>query len=451
MRFSLFTALFTLATHAAASEVFRFPDGFNWCVATAGHQIEGGNVHSDWWEWEQRPGTIAHGDRSGLASNSWAMTEQDLGILGELNATQYRFSVEWAKIEPQQGRYDEAAIEHYRQFVEKLALRGVRPMITLQHFVMPMWFRSLGGWEWEGAPGAFAKFTRLVRQRIAPNVRDFITVNEPMVNVMGGYFLGNVPPGEKRAMKDVVPVIVGLLKSHVAAYQVLHENGADVRVGMAHHLRVFDPEQWFNPMDRLIAGVLDRNWNWALPDAMETGVLRINIPGAVNAKLEITGLKGTHDFVGVNYYTRERVNSGVYIRSLLGKPTASDQERVSRLYLPANWEIYPKGLERLLVEADRRYKRPTAVTENGIDDAADSKRPGYLKGHLEAVHRAIEKGVKVDGYCHWSMIDNFEWLHGFTPRFGLYSVDYATYARTPRASALQFSKYARENEVGSHP
>ncbi len=440
----------SIGLSASSEEPKKFPQGFDWCVATAGHQIEGDDTNGDWWDWEQVPGNIERGERSGKACDSYHRTERDLSVLEQLHTTAYRFSIEWSRIEPEQGTLDEEAIEHYRSFIEQLGRRGIRPIITLQHFVMPRWLRKLGGWEWSGTPGAFGKFARLVRERIAPQARDFVTVNEPMVNVLGGYYLGNVPPGEKRAMKDVAPVLVGLLRAHAAAYRALHsgEGGDQVRVGMAHHLRVFSAERALNPLDHLVAHWMDGAWNWALPDALETGVLKVSIPGVIHEVREVPEAKGTQDYVGINYYTREKVNAGVMIRAGTGHPTAADSERVARMYLPANWEVYPQGLEELLLAAHKRYNgKPTLITENGVDDAKDVKRPDYLRGHLEAVHRAIEKGVDVRGYCHWSMADNFEWIHGFTPRFGLFETDYNTYELKPRASAALFSRFATENAL----
>jgi len=453
-RFALVTALLaSLTSDARAGKGSRaMPQGFEWCVATAGHQIEGGNDQSDWWDWEQQPGRIAHGDRSGRASDSWERTSRDLEMLSELNATAYRFSVEWSRIEPKPGEYDPLAIEHYADLVRRLEARSIRPIITLQHFVMPRWLREKGGWVWTGSAEAFSQFAELVATRIAPHATEFVTINEPMVNILGGYFLGNVPPGEKRSLKEVVPVLTAMLRAHAAAYRTLHKIRPSAHVGFAHHLRAFEADRAWNPLDHWLAKVLDQAWNWALPDAMETGILRLSIPGLVAAKEKIEGLQGTQDFVGVNYYTRERIRSGVILRAAFGHPSAADQRRVEAMYDPSNWESYPQGLTHLLVEATRRYPgKPIRITENGVADAADTKRPDYLRSHLLAVADAIEQGAPVQGYCHWSLLDNFEWVHGFGPRFGLYEVDYQTYERKPRPSALLFSSYAATNSIQPAP
>jgi beta-glucosidase len=425
-----------------------FPAGFDWCAATAGHQIEGQNTASDWWRFEETSGRIARGERSGRASNSWELFSRDQELLTELHATQYRFSVEWSRVEPRPGEIDQRVVERYRSLVDGLEARGISPFVTLQHFTMPQWLRERGGWEWSGSAQAFASFARLVRERIAPRARYFVTINEPMVNLLGGYYLGVVPPVEKRSLPEVVPVITGMLRAHVAAYRELHAGGGPVRVGMAHHLRVFEGRSRFNPVDRVLAGLLERAWNWSVPEALESGVFKLSLPGLVRARKKVEGLAGTQDYFGLNYYTREKVDSGLLIRSALGRSSEEDRRRIEAMYTPESWEDYPQGLESLLGEVHVRYPhREIRVTENGVADSSDLRRQNYLREHLSAVARAVRRGARVRGYCHWSLLDNFEWIHGFQPRFGLFAVDYRTFERSARPSVRVFADFAQKNAV----
>ena len=442
-----FILLMASSALAAGSKppIARFPDGFRWCAATAAHQIEGGNSNSDWWDWEQIPGNIKNGDKSGRATDHWNRLEEDTQHLVDLGVTTYRFSVEWAKIETSDGVWDREAIAHYRHEVELLIARGIRPMVTLHHFTFPRWVRAQGAWEWSEIANRFARFTRVVFTQIAPEASEWITVNEPMVHVMGGYYTGQVVPAEKRKLDAIAPVLHGLLAAHAAAYHELHalaaEKGVKIRVGMAHHLRTIDPLHFWNPLDHLVSGAADRIWNWALPEALETGTLTMQMIGTVDIHDTIEGLKGTQDFFGVNYYTGDLVafsfSQGV---------TLHHRENAKKTDL--GWDIYPKGFRRVLAEVSSRFPgEGIFITENGIADATDSQRPDYLVSHLRAVARAIRDGAPIEGYCHWSWLDNFEWIEGFTPRFGLYEVDYRTFKRTPRASAALFRQAAMTGRV----
>lgn len=434
----------------------EFPEGFRWCASTAAHQIEGGNIHSDWWNWEYENWAV----RSGNAADSWNRVSEDVGLLREIHAGMYRFSVEWAKIEPTQGRFDLSVIAHYRDQVKQLRAAGIEPMITLHHFTFPRWVRQLGGFEWEGLPQAFANYVQLVISQIGPDVEDWITINEPMVHLTLGYVGDRQPPnvrGESRELEAIIPPLRGLLRAHAQAYSVLkrvaREQKRSIRVGIANHLRVFDPKIPINPLDAVGASIFDYAFNWLLPNAIETGRLSWpkemrGIIGAALPKINIDevipGLRGTQDFFGLNYYTRD------YVSVDLAKPANTWLLTVED---PNYWEIYASGLHRLLLEAHRRMPRlPIVITENGVSDSGDKRRAHALDQHLYAIHQAMRAGVPITGYCHWSLIDNFEWSLGFEPRFGLFEVDYENdFKRTPRSSALHFGDIARTNQVTVEP
>lgn len=422
----------------------RFPEGFNWCVATAAHQIEGYNEHSDWWLWEEIPGNVKNGEHSGAACDHWNRLEEDTALLRDLGVRQYRFSVEWAKIEPREGEFDEAALEHYEREVALLIESGIDPLVTLHHFTMPQWLRAKGGWEWEGAPAAFERYAALVYRRLGPHVRDWVSINEPMVHVVGGYLAGLTPPG-KTDVNELAVAVLGMLRSHARAYRVMHEMaaeaGREIRVGFAHHLRVFTAAHALNPLDQFGAKMLDRAFNWSFIDAIETGRFRVHIPFVINVDERIENLAGTQDFLGINYYTRDLVRMN-FEPPLYMSIEVNRDARLTDL----EWEIYPEGFEKVLRRAHRRYPRyPIIITENGLADSRDAMRIDFLKSHLAVLSGLIDEGVPIEGYCHWSFMDNFEWIEGFEPRFGLYEVDYSTFERRPRPSALWYTRTIRDN------
>ena len=422
-----------------------FPENFKWCVATSAHQIEGNNIDSDWWDFEQVPGRIRNNDRSGNASDHWNRVAEDIGLIKELNATDYRLSIEWARIEPVEGQIDQAAVQHYADELAQLQAQGIRPIVTLHHFTFPLWLAKKGGWEWAGSTEAFARFTRTVYGFAGAYVTDWVTLNEPVIYTLNGYVAGVFPPGEKREVGDVASVFIGMLKAHAEAYHLLHAMAQaakrPIRVGIAHSVRTFDPWNRASLLDIYAAERSDAIWNWAIPSAVETGTLSMHLLWFVNVETAIPKLKGTQDFFGVNYYSGDLMQfswkSGLVARG---------RKNIARSDM--GWDIYPKGLTRLLKKIHQRFPRHSIlVTENGVADAQDSQRPDFLVNHLRAVQDARAAGVPVEGYCYWSLLDNFEWAEGFGPRFGLYFVDYVTGERRRTSSAEVFTRIAGENQL----
>ncbi len=430
----------------AQEPVIQFPPGFRWCVATSSHQIEGNNQNSDWWDWEQIPGKIRNGEKSGEACDHWNHLDEDVGHLKELHVHQYRFSVEWAKLEPQPGVWDMKAVQHYREELHLLRQAGIEPMITLHHFTFPRWVREKGGWEWEGIAAAFGRFTGFVFSEIGPEVRDWITVNEPMVHLAAGYLSGATPPGQKRELKGMIAPLRGLLRAHAVAYHELHRladltKATPVRVGMAHHLRIFDPNWAWSPLDIAFAYWLDQAFNWALSESLESGRLQISMPFTLNVNEEVPELKNTQDFFGINYYSRDMVSFSISSPTGFELRVNGNSEKNDM-----GWEIYPEGFYRILKAVAQHFPgKPILVTENGLADSTDHQREKFLRDHLEAMAQAIQEGVPVEGYCHWSLMDNFEWTDGFSPRFGLFEVNYLTQSRVLRPSGRFFSDVAKVN------
>lgn len=422
---------------ASAADWVEFPKDFLWCVSTAAHQIEGDNFGSDWWEWEQRPGNSP----SGKACDHWHRVKEDTQLIQQVGAKAYRFSIEWARIEPSEGVIDSAAVAHYQEEVELLEQAGIIPIITLQHFTFPLWVSQKGGWEWDGLPDAFQRYTALVAEQIAPHTQYWVTINEPFNYVLGAYYTGEVPPGVKGPIQGIAPALRGILRTHAAAYSTLHRLGAahqtPTQVGMALQLREMTAKTWWNPLDQLAAKMAYSHFNWTLPDAMTSGNFRMNIPSQIWASETIPGLADTQDFVGMNYYGGDTIAfSAAQGMERLGWPGPEEKDP----------DAVPRGFYKLVKAVTKRYPgKPILILENGTMDSDDRGRVSLLKNHLKYLNQAMREGAPVRSYCHWTLYDSIEWNQGQGTRMGLFETDYETFERIPRASALFFRQIASEN------
>jgi beta-glucosidase len=316
--------------------------------------------------------------------------------------------------------------------------RGIEPMVTLMHFTLPLWFAEQGGWEQPRAPEIFARFV----ERVVPSLEEFTpswcTLNEPLAWVYATYVTGGWPPG-RRSVRGALVAATQLARAHAAAYRVIHQIQPQAQVGFANYFRLFDPQDPRSRLDRLVAGRQDRFLNWSFVDALTSGRVR-----AFPWLVDLPEAAGTLDFLGVNYYTRDLVAFDFFRpHHLFGRNFhASDASMSDAGY----GEIYPEGLYRVLRLA-HRYGLPMRVTENGLPDADDDQRPRFILSHLQQVWRALRAGIPVNGYYHWSLIDNFEWADGWSLKFGLIEVDPATQRRTPRPSAHLYAKIAAEGRI----
>ncbi len=439
------------AQGASRNSKVQFPPGFLWGVSTAGQQIEGKNLSSDWWFWEHEKSK--NRIRTDAASDHWNQVESDIQLIKEIHATAYRFSIEWSRIEPQEGVFDTQAILHYRNEVNSLLQAGITPIMTLQHFTFPQWVRKWGGWEWEGITEAFENFATLAYTEIAPSVRYWTTVNEPMNYTLGGYIGGFVPPGEKRKISGITPVIRGILKTHARIYHLLHRLAADknqsIQVGMALQIREMKPWNQWNPLDQLATPYAKTAFNWTFPDAMTTGKLKMNFPTQISVDEEIQDLSNTQDYVGMNYYGGDQIEfswkEGI-IRHDWDDLTPSQFKELGR-------DIRAKSFYNLVKEVSVKYPgKPILILENGIPDPTDQLRPQFLKDHLYALSKAIQEGAPVQAYCYWTLMDSFEWTQGYDLRFGLFETNYKTFERIKRPSADLFRSISDNNgfdlEVG---
>lgn len=422
----------------------KFPDGFLWGAATSSHQVEGGNENNDWWKWEKE-GKVK--EQSGRASNQYELFKSDFKLAHSLKHNAHRFSLEWSRIEPEEGNFRKNAIAHYREAIKNLRSLRIEPIVTINHFTLPAWFYEKGGWTGKGSARAFAAFARKVAEELGEHVTYWLTLNEPTGNIHGAYITGTWPPG-KKSNKEAAKAFVGVLKAHCLAYKAIHkvykEKGWRApMVSVAKFSLSYSPCRPNSIWDRLATRIRNYYVNRLLIESLIKGYCVA--PGIPPTLLPV---KRSLDFIGLNYYTRDYVHfAGLTSLNVFGGyicSTLHHENSGKRNFL--KWEIYPEGFYRMLMEV-ARYGLPILVTENGICTNDDNDRIDFIEQHLKEAGRAIKDGAPVFGYLYWSLLDNFEWTHGYGPRFGLIEVDYATQRRTVRPSARIYADIIKKNAV----
>lgn len=416
--------------------VAAMPPTFLWGVATAAHQVDGNTTGNDWASFERQPGAIRDGAVSGLAADHWNRLEEDTALIRDLGANAYRHSLEWSRLEPEPGRWDGAAWEHADRELALLQAAGIEPLLTLLHFTLPLWLADRGGLAAADFPARLEAFAAEAGRRLGPRVRLWCTVNEPNVQMLYGYVSGLWPPGRRDPALAAL-AFSHLLQGHARAARALRQARPDARIGAAVHLVRSEPWRSWWPADRFAAAQVERGFNWPFYDAIRDGVIRLQLPGFPRLEEPLADLQGSADFVGINYYRRNLVRfdpqSPGWVALQQGSGRCSD----------AGVEIHPQGLLEMLRLAWQRYGLPLIVTENGVADAEGSLRAGYLRAHAFAVACAIAEGIPVQGYFHWSLLDNFEWTDGYSLRFGLYRVNFSSQQRDPGPGAREFQRLAR--------
>lgn len=412
----------------------QFPKSFLWGAATSAHQVEG-DTHNQWSVWElENAKTLAakasfdYGDLdswsdiereakdpntyvSGKSTDHYNRYKDDFDLLEKMNMNSYRFSVEWSRIEPREGAWNIEAIEHYKKYVAELRRRKIEPVMTLFHFTLPVWFTALGGFEKRANVKYFVRFAEKIVSELGRDVKYVITINEPEIYVSESYLVGNWPP----AMASKIAahsVLTNLARAHNQAAVAIHGLGRGYKVSIAKN------------SSYVYAGddaVLSRKYADFMQYVRNDYFLRKVVKNC--------------DFLGVNYYFSDRA---------YGYRIHNPNEKVSDL----GWDLSPANMQFALERLYEKYKLPIIITENGLADAKDENRQWWLTQTLIAMQKALDNGVDLQGYLHWSLLDNFEWDKGIWPRFGLASVDYTTLERKLRPSAVWFGrviKHIREN------
>ncbi|MEU1972136.1 family 1 glycosylhydrolase [Microbacterium sp. NPDC019599] len=395
-----------------------FPDGFLWGVATAGHQNEGDNITSDTWFLENVTPTVFK-ERSGKATNGWQLWESDLDIVAGLGLNAYRFSVEWARIEPAEGSFDEAALDHYEALVDGCLARGLAPIVTFSHFTSPHWFAGRGAWLDPEAPALFARFVGAVMDRFGDRIAYAVTFNEPDLPEMLTW--ADLPPfvAELERATLVAASQAAGVERYRAGNVMTREDFAGMRAGMtAAHRAAKDAVKQRRP--ELPVG---------LSLAMCDDVAAPGGEGIRDRKrAEVYDywlrLAADDDFVGVQNY--ERLHYGPD-----GLLPPADGAVLNGMGTPVD----PESLRGAVEYAHAVSGVPVFVTEHGVSTPDDSIRAAFIEPSLEGLAHAIADGIPVIGYCHWTLMDNFEWIFGYEPKLGLYEVDRETFERTEKPSA----------------
>lgn len=426
-----------------AQATHSFPESFLWGAATAGYQVEGNSFNADFWQWEQQPGRIAQRHRSGRACDWWegGRWRDDFDRAAADGQTAHRLSVEWSRVQPQPDRWDDEALNYYRQMIQGLRERGMTPLVTLHHFVNPQWVAERHLWETGEAVPLFETYVRRVVRALGDQVTLWATINEPNVYMLFGWVNGLFPPG-RRDMGLAMRVAANLLRAHVAAYRAIHELQPQALVGMPIHFRPIKPAQPKWVFDRWVARTQFELFSSLFPDAIRTGRLRQLLRPA----LSIPEAKNTLDYFALNYYAADIARfDPTHPTELFGRRSFPPEAEVDDLGVYAS---YPPGFFEALKWC-QRLGLPIYVTENGIGDAADRLRPRFLITHLRQLWRAVNFNWDVRGYFFWTLVDNFEWERGWTHRFGLYALDVETQVRTPRRSAQLYADICRTGSISS--
>ena len=395
----------------------RFPQGFLWGSASSAHQVEGNNVGSDWWSWEDG-GCL---ESSGVACDHYHRFEEDFDLAKSLNQNAHRLSIEWARIEPEEGRWDGEEIKHYRQVLDSLRSRGIKSFVSLWHFTLPLWFAQKGGFEKASNLKYFERFVRLCAREFGEKVNFWITVNEPLGYAWSAYGVGFWPP-QKKHLASAFRVYFNLVRAHRKAYRAIKgvipraEAGPALNMAAIHYhgknllmvLGVRSFERFFNRSFLFLS-------------------------------------RGFFDFIGVNYYFHHDLSLNSF--SLEVNKKLAEQMMLMEKKGHGSF-FYPRGLYEVLIKL-KKYRKPVYITENGIADAKDKIREKFIVDHLAWAYQAIKEGIDLRGYLHWSLTDNFEWAFGFKPRFGLVEIDYKTLKRRVRPSAQVYAQVCKTNTVVS--
>lgn len=407
---------------------YTFPKHFLWGSSTASHQVEGGTVNQ-WSEWElahanelaktakqrldwvpawktvQKQAEDPNNYVSGRGVDHYNRYKEDFDIIKQLNQNAFRFGIEWSRLEPEEGVWDETAVEHYRTYIKELKKRQIEPFLNLWHWTLPTWFTDKGGFGSKKNLVYFDRFVKKVGQEYGHELTYILTLNEPNVYASFSFLTGEWPPQEKRPLA-ALSVYRNLTHAHKRAYKILKAINPKLQIGIAPQLANIQAKRPHSFIDELATKWMRYFWNWWF----------------------LNRIDDYQDFVGINYYF-----SDYYQVLKRTNPT-----------FPLNdlgWYMEPEGLYPLLTRVWAHYKKPIYITENGVADGGDEYRQWWIEETMIAMERAISDGVDLRGYFHWSLLDNFEWKYGWWPKFGLVAVDREKgMKRTIRPSAQWFAK-----------
>ncbi len=404
----------------------NFPKSFLWGASISTHQAEGGN-HNQWsiWEletartkvaqaeynyghlprWKKIKPLVTNPDNyvSGDACDHYNLYQEDFSLAKKLNFTALRSGVEWSRIEPEEGVFNEEALQHYKQYFSSLKKQGMTPIITLWHWTFPDWFAAKGGFEKRGNIKYFTRYVTKITEQLGEYFQYVITINEPTVYSAMSYHERRWPP-EQGSTIMMVRVLLNLARAHRKSYRIIKKINPKARIGIAHHCTYY-----YAGDDAFISKITARISNYAMNFFF------------------INRIHGKQDYMGLNFYFANRV---------IGTRVDNPNNLVNDL----GWDMQPDKVGLMAALLYKKYNLPILITENGVADSEDAYRKWWIIESVKSINTAIQNGVSFLGYIHWSLLDNFEWAEGFWPRFGLIEIDYKTKKRTIRPSAQWYGR-----------
>lgn len=412
-------------------QTFKFPADFIWGTATSAHQTEGNNTFSDWWHWEHRDRSQDKKPPQFLkrlikrledpskyplepsldACDSYNRYEEDLDLCKKLYNNAVRLGIEWARIEPEKGKFDADAIAHYKKVLESAKTRGLKTFVTLHHFTNPKWVADLGGWTNHNISTLFANYTKKCAEEFGNLIDVYLTINEPQVYSLQTFLFAKWPPQKANPLK-VLQVQFNFIRAHKKAYKIIKATG-NYQVGIVKNIMFIRTKE-------------------EKPNL--TDLLTVKFLTYLNSNFFLNKIKNSLDLIGLNYYFTDNIKN---------MKLNNTNDKVSDL----GWWLETNCIKNLLLETSK-YKLPIFITENGLADANDTNRTWYIKEILKSCEQAINEGGNLKGYFHWSLIDNYEWHEGFWPRFGLVEIDRNdNLKRIPRPSFYEYSKICESGTI----
>ena len=396
------------------------PKGFLLGAATSAHQVEGDNINSDWWAAEQA-GKLP---KSGIATDHYHKYDKDFQIAQDIGLNAFRISIEWARIEPAEGRFEQKEVDHYKKVLESMKAHDLTRMVTLHHYTLPEWAAEKGGFESPEIVEAFARFAWFVAQNLGDEIDLWCTLNEAELYAGLAYHKGIWPPFKKSWLLSLT-VIRNLIQAHKRAYRAIKKVRPDAQVGIAKNSVYYEAYRPKNILDRLIVWVSNQFGNHYF----------------------FRKIRNEMDFIGINYYFYNlmKFSFPASVREMnfnFLKNRPDDPPEIQRSDM--GWRTFPEGLYYVLLDL-KKYRKPIYITENGIANARDDMRQDFIRQHLQWTKKAIDAGVDVRGYFYWSLIDNYEWADGYGPLFGLVEVNRDNLERKVRPSAAVFKEIQIEN------
>lgn len=425
------------------SSLKTFPQDFLWGVGTSEFQGSGSSrlPHSNWAVFEEKTTSsgkpfIANGEKSGFSVDQWGRYNEDIALMKELGVNSFRFSIDWSAIEPQEGVINQEAINHYHELLDALNKANIIPMVTLHHFTHPQWFDGKGAFTKEENISYFVNFCIKMVVEYSSKVTLWCTINEPAIHAFSGYLIGIHSPGENAwsvGVSTTAEVLKNMLIAHTRIYDAIKAlpGGDKAQIGIVHNYLKFTPRFSWEPLEASLASFFTYITNDLTMDFLKTGIFDFNLQGFCSVKYYDLDAPKKYDFFGLNYYAAAVV--GFNSNNFFGDTCFPDQV-MGDMNLP----IDPKGFAEAL-DSVALLGKPIYITENGVADNLDDRRPKMLADYLTVLKQAMVKKMDIRGYFHWTLSDNFEWHEGTTKKFGLCTAD-----RSIKASGLLYKQFIQE-------